>query len=54
MRVWHQAGLGAPSHPAAPRPKAPCSPRGGPLGSILFCKLLELPRLCLKKTFYIY
>ena len=36
----HQAGLGAPSHPAAPRPKAPCSPRGRPLDSIPFCKLL--------------
>ena len=49
-QVWHQAGLGAPSHLAAPRPKAPCSPRGRPLDSILFWKLLYLPRWCLKKT----
>ena len=42
---------GPPATPLHPDPKAPCSPQGRPLGSILFCKLLELPRLCLKKTF---
>ena len=35
-KLLRQAGLGAPSHPAAPRPKAPCSPRGRPLDSIPF------------------